>query len=143
MQVVLGLGLLLRECGRVVDYEEDHAGSDTPDYLQISQANLIFFVAVERAVCPVKQQVIGLIELAQKAQLEDENEEHQEDQQREDEEDDEDDDWVVDCLISCCGFTFCLCLNSVFILLCVLIPGVLCSMISSINHHPCMNDEMI
>jgi hypothetical protein len=91
MQVVLGLGLLLRECARVIDYEEDHAGSDTPDYLQISQANLIFFVAVERAVCPVKQQVIGLIELAHKAQLDDENEEDQEDQQREDEEEDEDD----------------------------------------------------
>jgi hypothetical protein len=89
MPVVLGLGLLLRDCARVIDYEEDHASSDTPDYIQMSQANLIFFIDVERAISPIKQQVICLIELAHKARLEDENEEDQEDQQREDKDDED------------------------------------------------------
>jgi len=67
MPVVLGLGLLLRDFKRVLEYEEDEAGPDTPSYIQGSMMNLVFSIAVDAAIQEVFQQVTGLIDGAGKA----------------------------------------------------------------------------
>ncbi|KAG1849445.1 hypothetical protein DFJ58DRAFT_842652 [Suillus subalutaceus] len=50
ISVVLGLGLLFRECKQVIEYEEDEAPLDTPAYLANSVFNISFLHLLEEAV---------------------------------------------------------------------------------------------
>ena len=78
MPVVLGLGLLLRDFKRVLEYEEDEASPDsTPSYIPGSMMNLEFSITVNAAIQEVFQQITGLIDRARQAHLigVDENEE--------------------------------------------------------------------
>ncbi|KAG0702161.1 hypothetical protein DFH29DRAFT_875337 [Suillus ampliporus] len=67
--VILGLGLLLRDCKCIMEYEEDEALHDTPSYLASSFCDITCMVKVDRAVCDVKSRIMGLIEVASKAAL--------------------------------------------------------------------------
>jgi hypothetical protein len=62
MPVILGLGLLFRDIKRVLEYEEDEAGPDTPSYIADSRMDLIFSLAVDAAAQEVFQQVTGLLD---------------------------------------------------------------------------------
>ncbi|KAG2112713.1 uncharacterized protein F5147DRAFT_771253 [Suillus discolor] len=63
ISVVLGLGMLFRECKRVIEYEEDEAPLDTPAYLANFVFDLSFLHLLEGAVSDVLSSVVGIIEL--------------------------------------------------------------------------------
>ncbi|KAG2050551.1 hypothetical protein BDR06DRAFT_1064676 [Suillus hirtellus] len=65
--VVLGLGLILRDCKRVIEYEEDEALPGTPSYLASSIMDLQCMIKVDRAISDAASSIVGLIELAMKA----------------------------------------------------------------------------
>jgi hypothetical protein len=64
MLVVLGLGLLLRDCKHAMEYEEDEAASDAPSYLANSVLNIACITKVDSAGRHVLCRVVGLIEAA-------------------------------------------------------------------------------
>ncbi|KAG2046526.1 hypothetical protein BDR06DRAFT_977442 [Suillus hirtellus] len=64
--VVLGLGLILRDCKRVIEYEEDEALPGTPSYLASSIMDLQYMIKVDRAISDAASSIVGLIELAMK-----------------------------------------------------------------------------
>ncbi|KAG1883264.1 hypothetical protein F4604DRAFT_1677614 [Suillus subluteus] len=68
--VVLGLGMLFRECGRVIEYEEDEASSDTPAYLANSVLDDSAAPLLRAAVSDVLASVVAMIELDMKDKLE-------------------------------------------------------------------------
>ncbi|KAG2137106.1 uncharacterized protein EDB93DRAFT_1253722 [Suillus bovinus] len=65
--VVLGLGLILRDCKRVIEYEEDEAPPGTPIYLASSIMDLQCMIKVDNAIRHTLCAIVGLIELAMKA----------------------------------------------------------------------------
>lgn len=64
MLVVLGLGLLLRDCKHAMEYEEEEATSDTPSYLANSVLNVSCISKVDSIGRHVLGEVVGLIEAA-------------------------------------------------------------------------------
>ncbi|KAG1830728.1 hypothetical protein DFJ58DRAFT_848381 [Suillus subalutaceus] len=93
--VVLGLGLLLRDCKRVMEYEEDEAHPDAPYYLPISVLDLQIILKVDSAISHVTGTVVGLIELAMRAGLPDNSDQEEEMQGANGEKDQEDEQEVV------------------------------------------------
>ncbi|KAG1873079.1 hypothetical protein F4604DRAFT_1681149 [Suillus subluteus] len=65
--VVLGLGLILRDCKRVIEYEEDEALPGTPFYLASSIMDLQCMLQVDSIVSYTASEVVGLIEIAMNA----------------------------------------------------------------------------
>ncbi|KAG1801990.1 uncharacterized protein BJ212DRAFT_1304913 [Suillus subaureus] len=65
--VVLGLGMILRDCKRVIEYEEDEAPPGTPSYLASSNLDLQCIIKVDDAISHMVCKVVGLIEVAMKA----------------------------------------------------------------------------
>ncbi|KAG1794445.1 uncharacterized protein HD556DRAFT_1443011 [Suillus plorans] len=65
--VVLGLGLILRDCKRVIEYEEEEALPGTPSYLASSIMDLQCMIKVDSAISHTASSIVGLIELAMKA----------------------------------------------------------------------------
>jgi hypothetical protein len=63
VSVVLGLGMLFRECSCVIEYEEDEASSDTPAYLANSVFDSSVFSLLGHTVGDVLGSVVGIIEL--------------------------------------------------------------------------------
>ncbi|KAG1818403.1 hypothetical protein EV424DRAFT_1347668 [Suillus variegatus] len=63
ISVVLGLGMLFRECKRVIEYEEDEAPLDTSAYLANFVFDLSFLHLLEGVVSDVLSSVVGIIEL--------------------------------------------------------------------------------
>lgn len=90
--VVLGLGLLLRDCKRVMEYEEDEAHPDTPSYLAISVLDLQSILKVDGAISHVAGTVVGLIELTMRASLSNGGNQEEEMKEANDEKDQEDED---------------------------------------------------
>ncbi|KAG1883236.1 hypothetical protein F4604DRAFT_1677596 [Suillus subluteus] len=65
--VVLGLGLILRDCKHVIEYEEDEALPGTPFYLASSIMDLQCMLQVDSIVSYTASEVVGLIEIAMNA----------------------------------------------------------------------------
>ncbi|KAG1819994.1 hypothetical protein EV424DRAFT_1347324 [Suillus variegatus] len=65
--VVLGLGLILRDCKRVIEYEEEEALPGTPSYLASLIMDLQCMIKVDSAISHTASSIVGLIELAMKA----------------------------------------------------------------------------
>ncbi|KAG1887756.1 hypothetical protein F4604DRAFT_1674924 [Suillus subluteus] len=65
--VVLGLGLILRDCKQVIKYEEDEAPPGTPIYLASSIMDLQCMIKVDNTIRHTLCAIVGLIELAMKA----------------------------------------------------------------------------
>ncbi|KAG1736823.1 hypothetical protein EDD22DRAFT_852207 [Suillus occidentalis] len=70
VSVVLGLGMLFRECGHVIEYEEDEASSDTPAYLANSVLDVSGVPLLRKAVPDVIDSVVTLIEANMRDKLE-------------------------------------------------------------------------
>ncbi|KAG1866759.1 hypothetical protein F4604DRAFT_1928056 [Suillus subluteus] len=88
--VVLGLGLLLRDCKCVMEYKEDEAHPDAPYYLPISVLDLQIILKVESAISHIAGTVVGLIELAMRADLPNDSDQEEEMQGANGEKDQED-----------------------------------------------------
>ncbi|KAG1837483.1 hypothetical protein F4604DRAFT_1692201 [Suillus subluteus] len=93
--VVLGLGLLLRDCKRIMEYEEDEAHPDAPYYLPISVLDLQIILKVNSTISHVAGTVVGLIELAMRAGLPNDSNQEEEMQGANSEKDQEDEQEVV------------------------------------------------
>ncbi|KAG2062909.1 hypothetical protein BDR04DRAFT_1164491 [Suillus decipiens] len=65
--VVLGLGMILRDCKHVIEYEEDEAPPGTPSCLASSNLDLQCIIMVDDAISHMACQVVGLIKVAMKA----------------------------------------------------------------------------
>ncbi|KAG1870310.1 hypothetical protein F4604DRAFT_1926547 [Suillus subluteus] len=61
MRVSLGLGLLLRECKRAIEYEADEATSDTPPYISSSKLDIGILDLVIEAVSKVRGGAMHLL----------------------------------------------------------------------------------
>jgi hypothetical protein len=61
MRVSLGLGLLLRECRRVIEHEVDEATSDTPTYINTSTLGIAILDLVMEAVSKIRGGVMRLL----------------------------------------------------------------------------------
>ncbi|KAG2148209.1 uncharacterized protein EDB93DRAFT_1103863 [Suillus bovinus] len=63
ISVVLGLGMLFRECKHAIEYEEDEASLDTPIYLANSIFDFSVLHLLEEVVPDVLCSVVAIIEL--------------------------------------------------------------------------------
>lgn len=88
---VLGIGLMLRDCKRVIEYEEDEALPDTPSYLANSFMDLNCMIKLEGHRANLLCTIVGLIEVAMEANI-DEDEEVKEDKEEDGEDKDEEQD---------------------------------------------------
>jgi hypothetical protein len=61
MIVVLGLGLLLRECCRAQEYEADEAGDDVPQYLGDSILGIQVGEKIEEAITRIQEKVDAML----------------------------------------------------------------------------------
>ncbi|KAG1753351.1 hypothetical protein EDB19DRAFT_1903006 [Suillus lakei] len=61
MWVTLGLGLLLRECKRAIEYEADEPPQNTPTYIGTSTLGIKILVLVEEAVDTVRGGILRLV----------------------------------------------------------------------------------
>ncbi|KAG1718762.1 hypothetical protein EDB19DRAFT_1920080 [Suillus lakei] len=61
MRVTLGLGLLLRECKRAIEYEADEPPQNTPTYIGTSTLGIKILVLVEEAVDTVRGGILRLV----------------------------------------------------------------------------------
>jgi hypothetical protein len=93
IRAVLGLGLMLRDCKRVIEYEEDEALPGTPSYLANSFLDLECMTKVDAARADLKCTIVGLIENATRSTLygDEEDEDREEEKDGEDKEKDGED----------------------------------------------------
>lgn len=61
MRVTLSLGLLLRECKRAIEYEEDDAPQNTPSYIGNSVLGINILTLVENAVDAVRGRILRVV----------------------------------------------------------------------------------
>ncbi|KAG2738486.1 hypothetical protein P692DRAFT_20747166 [Suillus brevipes Sb2] len=61
MRVTLGLGLLLRECKRSIEHEEDDAPQNTPSYIGNSVLDINILTLVENAVDAVRGRILRVV----------------------------------------------------------------------------------
>ncbi|KAG1726473.1 hypothetical protein EDB19DRAFT_1914608 [Suillus lakei] len=61
MRVTLGLGLLLRECKRAIEYEADEPPQNAPTYIGTSTLGIKILVLVEEAVDTVRGGILRLV----------------------------------------------------------------------------------
>jgi len=61
MRVTLGLGLLLRECKRAIEYEVDEPPQNAPTYIGTSTLGIEILALVEEAVDTVRGRILRLV----------------------------------------------------------------------------------
>jgi hypothetical protein len=61
MRVTLGLGLLLRECKRAIEYEVDEPPQNAPTYIGTSTLGIEILALVEEAVDTVRGRILWLV----------------------------------------------------------------------------------